>query len=95
MSLFTTTPISTGTGLYSTTTTSILPNTTEFIIIVDPKCKSYYSNSSGVVIKSYEGIPENLVVNLVVWICLLVLYTFLRKIGDYGRFGLVKTGEER
>ena len=71
------------------------PNTTEFINIYDPRCKIYYTNTTGVIIKAYEGIPENLVVNLGVWIALIVLYTLLRNIGEYGRFGLLKSDEER
>ncbi len=76
-------------------TTTSLPNTTNFIVINDPRCKLYYSNTTGIIIKSFEGIPENLVVNLVVWVSLIVLFTFLRKIGEYGRFGLVKNDEQR
>jgi hypothetical protein len=79
-------------------TTTVSPfdsNTTNMIIINDPRCKIYYSNTTGIIIKSFEGIPENLVVNLVVWISLILLFTFLRKIGEYGRFGLVKNDEQR
>lgn len=78
---------------FTTTTTS--PENTTFPVIIDPRCSSYYSNSSGIIIKEYEGIPENLIVNLAAWVGLLILFTFLRRIGDYGRFGLIKNDEER
>lgn len=72
------------------------PDSENMSIIIEIKCRNYYQNSSGIVLlKDYEGIPENLVVNFAVWIALLVLYTFLRRIGDYGRFGMFKNDEER
>ena len=78
-----------------TTTTTPIDNSSDLIPLYDPRCKLYYTNTTGLVIKTYEGIPENFLVNLVVWLCLIILYTFLRKIGEYGRFGLVKNDEER
>lgn len=79
----------------TTTATITTPENTTFPVIIDPRCSSYYSNTSGILIKEYEGIPENLIVNLAAWVGLLVLFTFLRRIGDYGRFGLIKNDEER
>jgi hypothetical protein len=108
--------------LQLTTTSPFLPSTTDdtnFSYIIDPKCRVYYLNNTGILIKDYEGIPENLIVNVAAWFALLfvsyinklirlilrritffrfallVLFTFLRRIGDYGRFGLLKNDEER
>ena len=78
-----------------TTTIPIAVNTTSMSDIIDPKCRTYYNNQTGVLIKDYEGIPENLLINVCAWFGLLVLFTFLRRIGDYGRFGLLKNDEER
>lgn len=77
-------------------TTQIMPNSTSMSDIIDQNCRNIYnSNNSGIFIKDYEGIPENLLINLGAWFGLLILYTFLRRIGDYGRFGLLKNEEER
>ncbi|CAF0879653.1 unnamed protein product [Brachionus calyciflorus] len=78
-----------------TTTTDPLPDTTSMTDIIDPKCRNYYYNNTGILIKDFEGIPENLLINFCAWFGLLLLFTFLRKIGDYGRFGLLKNDEER
>jgi hypothetical protein len=77
------------------TTTSDAPNTTDLIPIEIQKCKAVYGNSTGFITNAYEGIPENLIVNLCLWTALVILYTLLRNIGDYGRFGLIKNDEER
>ena len=74
--------------------TSTYPTTTEASTI-DPRCSLYYQNTSGLFIKDYEGIPETLVLNLVTWVALVVLFTFIRRIGDYGRFGLIRHEEEK
>lgn len=88
----------------STLSTILLTNTissstpeisTNFSYIIDPKCRVYYKNNTGILINDYEGIPETLIVNLAAWLSLLVLFTFIRRIGDYGRFGLLKNDEER
>jgi hypothetical protein len=71
-----------------------LPNTTNFTNI-DEKCSLIYGNKTGILIKDYDGIPENLILNLFAWLALVVLFTFLRYIGDYGRLGLLKSDEER
>ena len=78
----------------TTTTTPPFTNTTKYQPI-DPKCQVYANGSDGIFIKKYEGIPENLLFNVVVWLVLVVLFTILRRIGDYGRFGLIKNEEER
>lgn len=78
----------------SASTTNDLPNTTDMSNI-DPRCSLYYQNASGIIIKDYQGIPENLIVNFGAWLALLILFTFIRRIGDYGRFGLLKNDEER
>lgn len=77
-------------------TTHIMPNSTSMTDLIDQNCRNiYYSNNTGIFIKDYEGIPENLLVNVCAWFGILALYTFLRRIGDYGRFGLLKNDEER
>jgi hypothetical protein len=87
---------STFTTAYTTLTTSLDSNTTPFSDI-EIKCRTYYKNSTGFlnVIKDFEGIPENLLVNAIAWFALVLVFTFLRRIGDYGRFGLIKNDEER
>jgi hypothetical protein len=79
-------------------TTTVSPTTyfnTTHYVPVDPKCQIYANSSDGIFIKQYEGIPENLLLNIVVWFILVFLFTLLRRIGDYGRFGLIKNDEER
>ena len=62
---------------------------------LEKTCSEYYQNNTGFIIKDYEGIPENLLINVVVFAALLVVFTFLRYVGDYGRFGLIKNDEEK
>jgi hypothetical protein len=86
---------STTTTIMTTITTTSFSNTTKYYPI-DPKCTEIYKNSSsGVYIAQFEGIPENLLLNVVVWLVLLIVYTLVRTIGDYGRFGLIKSDEEK
>jgi hypothetical protein len=81
---------------FLTTTQSPNDNTTVPLTpIIDQKCNAYYSNSTAILVKDYDGIPENLIINIIAWAALLILYTFIRRIGDYGRFGLLKNEEER
>jgi hypothetical protein len=77
-------------NLYATTGYTILPNSTSLYPIIDLKCEIYNSNNSGQFIKEFDGIPENLVINLIVWTVLLILFTFIRRFEDYGRFGLLQ-----
>ncbi|CAG5118580.1 unnamed protein product [Candidula unifasciata] len=43
----------------------------------------------------YNGIPDTLIINVVAFVCLLLLFTILRKIAwDYGRLALVNRTEE-
>ncbi len=84
---------------YFTTSTTdqitSITNTTSFYPIIDLKCDSYYGNNTeGRFLKEYSGIPENLIINLCVWSILLILFTFLRRVGDYGRFGLLQRDHE-
>ena len=81
----------------STSTTTSFQNTTDStaFINIDPRCGQYYNSTSNMLVKDYEGIPENLILNVAVWFALIVLYTFLRHIGDYGKFGLLKNDEHR
>lgn len=74
---------------------SKVPLALQNLIDVQKSCREYYQNSTGFIIKDYEGIPENLLVNVCAWFFLLIVFTFLRKIGDYGRFGLIKSDEEK
>jgi hypothetical protein len=74
---------------------TLVPNTTDYTPIIDLKCDSYYDNNTdGRFLKEYSGIPENLIINVIVWFVLLVLFTFLRRVGDYGRFGLLQRDHE-
>lgn len=51
--------------------------------------KSLFTNA-------YNGIPETLMLNVLAWILLVVLFTFLRhQAGDYGRLALVNNGGNR
>ena len=75
----------------NTTTSS---STTSFTDL-EKGCYDYYQNSTGFIIKDYDGIPENLLINVCAWLALLVVFTFIRYIGDYGRFGLLKNDEEK
>jgi len=68
---------------------------TTVTIDLEKSCSEYYQNNTGFIIKDYEGIPENLLINIIVFSALLVLFTFLRYIGGYGRFGLIKNDEEK
>jgi hypothetical protein len=85
--------------IFTTQTTTLFQNTTTdstAFINIDPRCGQYYnSTSNNMLVKDYEGIPENLILNVAVWFGLIVLYTFLRHIGDYGKFGLLKNDEQR
>ncbi|KAK6998840.1 CSC1-like protein 2 isoform X2 [Biomphalaria glabrata] len=63
-----------------------------------PNCEEVarYGNSTHVFLyDKYNGIPDTLIINLVVFVCLLLLFTILRKIAwDYGRLALVNRTEE-
>ncbi|XP_046651573.1 calcium permeable stress-gated cation channel 1-like isoform X3 [Daphnia pulicaria] len=61
---------------------------------------NYYrpKNSSMLVIipGGYEGIPQNLCINFVAWICLIILFSVLRKNAwNYGRMALLQRRERR
>ena len=73
-----------------TTTNNSIPDTD-----IEKSCSEYYQNITTFIIKDYEGIPGNLIINLCAWTGLLIIFTFIRRIGDYGRFGLVKQDDER
>lgn len=93
-----TTLLETTTEASTITTSTLYTNMTTSdsnYIDIEKSCSEYYTNKTGFFIKDYEGIPENLLINIVAFIGLLVIFTFLRKIGDYGRFGLIKADEER
>lgn len=61
------------------------------------KCNQYmYNNKTYIVPGGYEGIPDNLVINFIGWICLLALFTILRKNAwNYGRLALDQEQEKR
>ena len=81
--------------MVSITTTPLFSDNSTSQSDIEALCNQYYQNSTNFITKNYDGIPENLIINLTVWFVLLVLFTFIRYIGDYGRFGLVKNSEER
>ena len=78
-------------NLIDTTSIANYSNSTSFYPVIDTRCEIYNSNSSsGKFIKEFDGIPENLIINLVVWAVMLFLFTFIRRFEDYGRFGLLQ-----
>ncbi|KAK6183528.1 hypothetical protein SNE40_010997 [Patella caerulea] len=66
-------------------------------------CNTRISNTNNhtetetlVLFPKYAGIPFNLVVNVVVFLILLILFTILRRLAwDYGRLALVSRAEEK
>lgn len=61
-----------------------------------PTCDRYRPANGTRIIKGYEGIPENLVINVAIWLILLILFSFLRKLAwDYGRIALISRNESR
>ena len=91
----------TNSTLFDSNSTSFYTNTTKSSIISTStpfyeSCQLYQasnSNSSWILIQGGEGIPENLIINIVIWPVLIILFTVLRGCGDYGRFGLVENEE--
>ena len=79
--------------LFTSTSIANYSNSTSFYPILNKQCESFNPNSSGQFIKDYDGIPENLIINLIVWTVLLLLFTFIRRIEDYGRFGLLRRNQ--
>ncbi|GFN99162.1 transmembrane 63c (tmem63c), mRNA protein [Plakobranchus ocellatus] len=46
--------------------------------------------------EKYNGLPDTLIINLVAYVCLLLLFTIMRKMAwDYGRLALVNRTEEK
>jgi len=69
-------------------------NTTNITPIDEMRCGLYRPNDTVRFIKEYEGIPENLIINVVAWVAMLLIFTFLRFFEDFGKFGLIKSQEE-
>ena len=63
-------------------------NITPFLF-KDESCRIYSASSNDTIMKDYEGIPENLLINVSVWLGAMIIFTFIRRIGNYGRFGLI------
>lgn len=61
------------------------------------KCNYYHDNDKvHIIYDGYEGIPENLLINVIVWLVLLILFAILRKKAwNYGRIALVQKNENR
>ncbi|GFY42528.1 CSC1-like protein 2 [Trichonephila inaurata madagascariensis] len=61
------------------------------------KCSVLRSNRSILVLSGkFEGIPDNLAINVITWLLLLIIFTFLRKRAwDYGRIALVQKNDQR
>ncbi|KAF4525455.1 hypothetical protein B566_EDAN004867 [Ephemera danica] len=59
------------------------------------KCLPYNKhNNSRIFTSTYEGIPENLLINFVGWLLLVILFAILRKNAwNYGRIALVQKAE--
>jgi hypothetical protein len=47
-----------------------------------------FKNDTGVIIKDFDGVPENILINIGAWALIIIIFTFVRKIGKYGRFGV-------
>ncbi|CAL1280969.1 unnamed protein product [Larinioides sclopetarius] len=60
-------------------------------------CSVLKSNHSILVLSGkFEGIPDNLAINVATWLLLLIIFTFLRKRAwDYGRIALVQKNDQR
>ncbi|XP_013411385.1 CSC1-like protein 2 isoform X2 [Lingula anatina] len=73
------------------------------VVAANLTCDRYYSwdefhNKTKLITiyGGYEGIPENLLINFIVWLLLLILFAILRKKAwDYGRIALVSRRAER
>ncbi|KAI3387801.1 hypothetical protein SNEBB_009687 [Seison nebaliae] len=54
-------------------------------------CTKYRANLKyrALIYTGYEGIPENLIINLIAFFIILCLFTLLRRIGDHGRLALL------
>lgn len=60
------------------------------------KCVYYNRTTNKIFISTYEGIPENLLLNFLGWMILIVLFAVLRKRAwNYGRIALVQKKGER
>ncbi|XP_045122158.1 CSC1-like protein 2 isoform X8 [Portunus trituberculatus] len=88
---------------FSFAQTTIAPNETDFELI-EPlwqqdkhSCNQYVAqNKTSWLHTGYEGIPENLLINVLAWLLLLSLFTVLRKKAwNYGRLALVQKYESR
>ena len=69
-------------------------NTTNITPIDEMRCGLYRPNDTVRFINEYEGILENLIINVVAWVAMLLIFTFLRFFEDFGKFGLIKSQEE-
>ncbi|XP_076366962.1 LOW QUALITY PROTEIN: osmosensitive cation channel TMEM63C-like [Tachypleus tridentatus] len=61
------------------------------------KCNTFHrKNFTFTLYGGYEGVPENLLINICGWLLLLILFTILRKRAwNYGRIALVQKSEQR
>ncbi|XP_022237734.1 calcium permeable stress-gated cation channel 1-like [Limulus polyphemus] len=61
------------------------------------KCNTFHrKNFTFTLYGGYEGVPENLLINVCGWLLLLILFTILRKRAwNYGRIALVQKSEQR
>ncbi|KAI5736401.1 hypothetical protein M8J76_002862 [Diaphorina citri] len=58
------------------------------------KCAYFNKTTANIFITAYEGIPQNLLLNVIAWLLLLMFFTLLRKRAwDYGRLALVQKNE--
>ena len=55
-------------------------------------CKSLPNKTSLLFANAYNGVPETLFLNTIMWLLLIILFTTLRQqAGDYGRLALVNS----
>lgn len=62
----------------------------------DENCMLVNTSQSVIITGAYNGIPQTLILNLISWICLILLFSVLRRTAwNYGRMALVQRTKSR
>lgn len=62
----------------------------------DEGCMLVHPSQNVIITGAYNGIPQTLILNLISWLCLIVLFTVLRRTAwNYGRMALVQRSKSR
>lgn len=62
----------------------------------DEGCMLLNPSQSVIITGAYNGIPQTLILNLISWVCLILLFTVLRRTAwNYGRMALVQRSKSR